>query len=63
MKKEQTKYVGFGLILGVAIGFGFGLIITTPTYAPVFGGFGAGLGIVFGAMVSYSKTKKKESKQ
>ena len=30
-KEEYTKYVGFGMILGVAIGFSLGLIVTSPT--------------------------------
>ncbi len=60
MKKRiySAKYVGFGLILGVAIGFGFGLIITNPTYAPVFAGAGAGIGIVIGSIIGHYKIKE-----
>ena len=58
-KKEYSKYVGFGMIIGVAIGYGFGLIILGPVYASVFGGFGAGIGIVMGSIIGHSKIKKR----
>jgi RsiW-degrading membrane proteinase PrsW (M82 family) len=29
IKKEYSKWVGFGLIMGVAIGYGFGSIINS----------------------------------
>jgi len=56
-KKEYSKFVGFGLILGVAIWFGLGLIISTPNYAPIFAGAGAGIGIVLGSIIGHFKIK------
>ncbi len=56
-KKEFTKYVGFGLILGVCIGFGFGMIIIGSIYAPIFAGVGAGIGLVMGSIIGRAKIK------
>jgi hypothetical protein len=56
-KKEYSKYIGLGLIFGVAIGFSLGLIISTPDNAPLFGGIGAGIGIVLCAIIGHFKIK------
>lgn len=54
---NNNKLVGFGLILGVAIGYSFGNITnSSPT---IYAGIGAGLGIVFGAIITQSKKTKK----
>jgi hypothetical protein len=58
-KKEYSKWVGFGLIMGVAIGYGFGLIVSGPLYAPMFGAVGAGVGIVIGSIIGHTKIKRK----
>lgn len=50
MNKEDTNYIGFGLILGVAIGFSFGLIINSMN-SPIF----AGIGIISGSIIKYKK--------
>jgi len=36
-KKEYSKWVGFGLIIGVAIGYGFGLIVSPPLCSDIWG--------------------------
>jgi len=54
MQKENTKWVGFGLIIGVGIGTCLGVIYNNA----LFSAFGAGLGIVFGSMIAFSKSKK-----
>lgn len=59
-KKEYTQYVGIGLIFGVAIGYGFGLIINGYLQAPIYSGIGAGIGIVFGSIIGHIKIKKKK---
>lgn len=53
--KDYAKYVGFGLILWVAIGFSLGLIFSTPSNAPIFSSFGAGIGIIFGSIIGRYK--------
>ena len=34
-KEAYARYVGFGLIMGVAVGFGVGMVVSGPIYAPV----------------------------
>ncbi|TVQ28844.1 MAG: hypothetical protein EA382_01110 [Spirochaetaceae bacterium] len=59
MNKKQreayAKYVGFALIMGVAAGFAFGLVVSDPVNAPVFAGAGAGLGIVLGSAIGHHR--------
>ena len=54
-KEAYTKYVGFGLIMGVAVGFGFGLVVSGPIHAPMFAAAGAGIGIVTGSAIGHHK--------
>lgn len=58
-KKEYSKWVGFGLIMGVALGYGAGLILSGIIYAPVWSAVGAGFGIVLGSIVGHTKIKGK----
>ena len=48
---NRTNLVGACLILGAAIGFSLGLILTDAGMAAVYGAVGGGLGIVLGAVV------------
>lgn len=47
---NRTNLVGACLILGAAIGFSLGLILTDAGMAAVYGAVGGGLGIVLGAV-------------
>ena len=48
MHDYTSNLVGLGLILGAAVGYALGLIITDPTTAAIFGAVGAGVGLVLG---------------
>jgi hypothetical protein len=60
-KNKEYPLVGIGLIFGASIGYGTGLIIVDALYAPLFAGFGAGVGIILGAIIERVKTKQKKS--
>ena len=60
-KAAYARYVGFGLITGVAVGFGIGLVVSGPIYAPVFGGAGAGIGIVAGSAIGHHRIAGRRS--
>lgn len=56
---QKGQYVGICLIVGCALGFSIGMILVNITYAPLYGGIGAGAGIVIGSMLrTYHLTKK-----
>lgn len=57
-KKEYSKWVGIGLIFGVAIGSSLDFI--SGEFTGITASIGAGLGIVFGAMIGHYKTKYKK---
>ena len=42
MHDYTSNPVGLGLILGAAVGYALGLIVTDPTTAAIFGAAGAG---------------------
>lgn len=50
--KKDYKLIGFGLILGVSTWFWVGLIISNPTYAPVFWWIGAGIWIIITSIIT-----------
>lgn len=59
-KEKDINYAGLGLILGTAIGFGFGFIVLDKIWlAP----FGTGLGIVFGAMINNTKENERKKEK
>lgn len=47
---EKNKYIGIGLVLGAAIGAGFGVVINID-FMPITSGIGCGLGLIGGAMM------------
>lgn len=51
MSRQRTQLVGVFLIVGAAIGFTLGIIISDLALAAVFGAAGGGVGIVIGAAV------------
>lgn len=51
MREMSRSLPGLGLILGAALGFGFGLILDQGS-AAIAGGIGAGLGLIVGAAVA-----------
>lgn len=51
MRDYTSNLVGRGLILGAAVGYALGLIVTDPTSAAIFGAVGAGVGLVLGSAV------------
>ena len=52
MDRYSTSLVGIFLILGAAVGFTLGLVVTDMAWAAVYGAAGAGIGIVLGAVVA-----------
>lgn len=57
-KKEYSKYAGFGLILGVAIGSSLDFI--SGSFSGIIASIGAGLGLVAGSIIGYYKIKSKK---
>ncbi|MCK4242980.1 MAG: hypothetical protein KAX23_05480 [Dehalococcoidia bacterium] len=57
-KKEYSKWVGIGLIFGVAIGSSLDFIF--GEFTGITASTGAGLGIVLGAMMGHYKIKSKK---
>lgn len=57
-KKEYSKFVGLGLVLGAAIGSI--LDFSTGTYKGMIAAAGAGLGLVIGAIIGHYKISLKK---
>lgn len=58
-KKDYSKWVGFGLMRSVAIGYGFGSMLSRFLYAPIYSAAGAGVGIVTGSIIGHTKIRGK----
>jgi hypothetical protein len=54
MNKSNINWVGMGLILGVGIGATLGIIYSNMA---LFAAFGAGVGIVIGAIIASYESK------
>ena len=61
MHDYTSNLVGLGLILGAAVGYALGLILTDPTTAAIFGAVGAGVGLVLGSAIGTNQEGRRPS--
>ena len=61
MHGYTSSLVGLGLVLGAAVGYALGVILTDPMTAAIFGAAGAGVGLVLGSAVGTAQEWRRPS--